>query len=1672
MYKNDIFTLIILFFCFFFFAQITSASIVQFNAGMTSSGTTIFDADDDPGHDSGPSNDIIRTHDIATYRVGYSITPSDTGGMLILKMGNFSLPANYIGDPLMSIGYFLASELPVGPTGCQNIQTIPVNTVTTGVSGVSSDGQTVYCSQPSPTSGANMDFKMHISGYAPNGAIIGAPTINYQSSNNPITSSVVELHDGLVYFGLAPLQISAAPRWDLIKHYFPGVIDGRFIPQSGPLGEDGYIFTYDLRIMSYGSRKGLEMLAGDVEISDDFSDLSTGNDFPNAQLITWPLNIQGYISADLTPNFCSGWNGTGYLPHQNIYSVADWQATPTSAQKPYSVGNGGICSASNVDPTGRTVTFAIDGLDSSLTHYPTKRGSSGTVELVKPTNLDDPTNEWWIAHKWFQIWAPLTDVTINGGYEYLTNKALLTATSVTGQVNIEPNLTNNEYTERVQRTDRGGSFSKSYSQFGGINNPFNLPLAKADITTSRIEQAMPGQIVHSTMNFNNNSTEIWGAGYICDRFDNTRLTYLDTTSSSYTSGGGWLKDQGTGLVYNIPQGPVANLAGMTFEVGIAINGAIDGTWDSMNTVTNEYIHPSVSGSTQSDTLCTDADALWFSSIADLIAFGHAVQEINMVRVKYDSITAVTSGIIRVGLMVRDTYAYSGIDNAPGTSYTVGSNTLESIAPNQAMWERGGALGIQEFSDALKITQPKMYERVRTSKTSLNYTTPYSLVGVDSIVNYQITVNFTTPTADGQHTADVIVWDVFPAYLDYIEGSSTFGGNPFTDPVCANSGLPTTKFPTGSVPLGYKACYWMLEDQVAKELLVGNQNANLPLLQFDARVRATTPNALVLENTATSTSPLNVEANTTYGGAGIGFTGGSFSNWFLTVSAPLGIYLRKEVSNELVPTDTGFSYKITYAAQGEPLSQVRILDVLPYIGDGHVPQNDFNGTFQIQSLISNPVASIDGSYGEDQDLVVRYTSNASTNINLDPYSPSHTTNGLGTNSPVNTNWCTASQFGAINCPSNVSEVKAFMLFPKELNIVKQLPIGYLYSVDVFMKVSNNKNGDTYTNSFIGDSPTLTARRPGSNIVTTKVLNPDIQIDKSVSATIHEPGDTFTYSITVTNKTGDDVGPVYAEPIPTITVSDTLPPGIRFSDLENIISTSWDCSDSSAPSTIICQYTGSLPVVSGQQLGSSIDIIVNIDIEATIGSIMNTASVELVGQEEQSTTNNSDSASIGLVVASIGDKVWFDSNHDGIQDPSEEGMTGMIVTLYDDSGNIAKDIFGNITEPVITNDNGEYIFENLHSGNYIVGFTTPNGFTFTFKNNAIGGNSDSDAGLDGNTNIIVLEMGESLSNVDAGIIGTQASVQMIKKINGEDVNEAPGLETNFGDILNFTFEVTNTGNTMLNEIMIMDDQIGVVSCPKNVILPQEVIECTATYAIPSGVLTHVNTAKVTALPPALPNGEQPEKVEDTDSANAFVKVYTLSGYVYTDLMSNLVRDGSDYGMAGIEIRLSNGDVVITNEYGYYEFTNLVPGNYTIVEMHPEGYISRETPTNEQLLQIIDTNITEINFGESYLAPISGRVFVDGTNEPIVGVVVTLYNESGNKLEAVTTDESGRYIFLDIPPGNYTIVQTQPNKYENGQVVPENIRKISQSFLGLVDQDFSEIKTLAKTGKGNSLFKLLKF
>jgi uncharacterized repeat protein (TIGR01451 family) len=98
---------------------------------------------------------------------------------------------------------------------------------------------------------------------------------------------------------------------------------------------------------------------------------------------------------------------------------------------------------------------------------------------------------------------------------------------------------------------------------------------------------------------------------------------------------------------------------------------------------------------------------------------------------------------------------------------------------------------------------------------------------------------------------------------------------------------------------------------------------------------------------------------------------------------------------------------------------------------------------------------------------------------------------------------------------------------------------------------------------------------------------------------------------------------------------------------------------------------------------------------------------------------------------------------------------------------------------------------------------------------------------------------------------AGLTMVKRVNGDDANTAPGIAVPVGGALEFTYEVTNNGDVTVSDLMLSDDRvaendISQIACPQTELAPGESMTCTATGTQLTADEV-VNTATVTGVTP---------------------------------------------------------------------------------------------------------------------------------------------------------------------------------------------------------------------------------
>ncbi len=458
------------------------------------------------------------------------------------------------------------------------------------------------------------------------------------------------------------------------------------------------------------------------------------------------------------------------------------------------------------------------------------------------------------------------------------------------------------------------------------------------------------------------------------------------------------------------------------------------------------------------------------------------------------------------------------------------------------------------------------------------------------------------------------------------------------------------------------------------------------------------------------------------------------------------------------------------------------------------------------------------------------------------------------------------------------------------------------------------------------------------------------------------------------------------------------------------------------------------------------------------------------------------------AEIGGIVWHDANNDGVIETNEDRLENVVVQLFDKQGNELSE--------TRTDANGQYQFNNLYPGEYIVREIQPAGFT---------DGQDSIGQVNGITSGDYLTDDEFCVKLEVGDRGRNYNFGELKaaSISGQVHADANG---------DCTFDVAAGDLPLANVQLVLVDSNGTE-------VARTVTDSQGRYAFedlepgkysvrefsPSGYLNGdamVGTVDGELVGFAgdedfiggieLSSGDQATNYDFCENIPA-----ELCGTVYFDRNNDGIQNSGEEGIEGTRVVLTdaNGNVVaaaFTDADGQYCFSDLVPGIYCVKEIQPAGYLDgidsvgevQGVPSgfaeNDKLVDIqLLGGVTgeHYNFGELKPSEISGRVHVDlngncvydaSTGEiPLANVAIELLDSQGNVLAETLTNASGEYHFENVLPGEYTIREIQPDSYEEGGVKPgsggglagEN--SISAIVITadqiLTNYDFCEVETI---------------
>lgn len=446
---------------------------------------------------------------------------------------------------------------------------------------------------------------------------------------------------------------------------------------------------------------------------------------------------------------------------------------------------------------------------------------------------------------------------------------------------------------------------------------------------------------------------------------------------------------------------------------------------------------------------------------------------------------------------------------------------------------------------------------------------------------------------------------------------------------------------------------------------------------------------------------------------------------------------------------------------------------------------------------------------------------------------------------------------------------------------------------------------------------------------------------------------------------------------------------------------------------------------------------------------------------------DNYDAGFVLrSSIGDFVWEDMNGNGIQDAGEPGIGNVIITL---SGT---DFFGDpVNTSTISDNNGNYSFDQLLPGVYDLQFDAGNDLTPTLSNQ---GNPllDSDP-VNGLVSGVVVISDDHKTDIDAGYY----KAATIEGIIWEDKNANGMRETDEGGLENITLTISGSNGTMATVVTGSGGRFRFTNLAPATYTVQADLPFTYHWSVSNigsddfdSDFVNGSVAGITVT-----SGSVVSNI-----GGGMYRKGHIGDFVWSDDNFDGLQDLDERGLSGIQLLLegidgSGASVTMsteTNDNGSYIFSQLVPGVYTVRLVLPAGYVftvynNADTTINSDGIQGVadhimvcsNENRQDIDFGLVKSLIVGDFVWDDlnangiqNVGEPgISNVNIRLSGttfDGTSVMRSTNTDINGKYEFGGVFPGSYSLQIEIPTDYTPTLVMAGNDRSL--------DSDLSETLT----------------
>ena len=425
-------------------------------------------------------------------------------------------------------------------------------------------------------------------------------------------------------------------------------------------------------------------------------------------------------------------------------------------------------------------------------------------------------------------------------------------------------------------------------------------------------------------------------------------------------------------------------------------------------------------------------------------------------------------------------------------------------------------------------------------------------------------------------------------------------------------------------------------------------------------------------------------------------------------------------------------------------------------------------------------------------------------------------------------------------------------------------------------------------------------------------------------------------------------------------------------------------------------------------------------------------------------------------SIGDRVWIDANADGVQNSNEAGINAVTVNLYSDPD--GDSIYSNLVATTSTDGNGNYVFDNLPAGAYVVEtnpLTLPAGVTWTQTGDPDDFGQLASAADHRTTDPVILAPGDVFVNADFGYQGDAASTSSIGDTVYLDANANGSEDGGEPGIANVTVSLLDVNNNPIASAV--TDSNGQYLFARlvdgvyrvEITDTDNVLGALQQSADPDAILDNVSVVTLSGSNNLLQDFGYTPKGHSNGTG-------LIGDTVYMDVDGNSSQSATEPGLEGVRVDLlaSNGfnfASTYTDENGQYQFGSLPDDTYTVVidtttlPNNGVGLVITDDPdggADSQSVSVIAGANIDLNQDFGYQVTVANTVGgtlwndndADGTQDVselarFSAVTVNLLDAQGNIIASTITDANGDYQFSGLADGTYTVSITDDSNVLSG-------------------------------------------